>query len=627
MSSENTKSYEEILKDLESAFRKKVVAVRISDKIFDIKTTVKAGEAFEWIEAASPEGLETIRHSCAHLMAQAVQQLYPGVKVGIGPVIEHGFYYDFSYPDSFTPEDLVKIEKRMHAIAAKNIPIARRELGRDEAKRCFHDLGETFKLDVIDSIPSEDCLSVYQQGDFMDLCRGPHVPHTGHLKAFKLTKCSGAYWRGDANQPMLQRIYGTAWATEEDLQRHLTQLAERERRDHRRIGKVMDLFHTQKEAPGMIFWHANGWTLYGLLMQFMQQLYRDKYQEVRTPQLVSKELWEASGHWDMFHQNMFISESEKQEYAVKPMNCPCHVQIYNQELRSYRDLPLRLAEFGCCHRNEPSGTLSGLMRVRQFVQDDGHIFCSMDQIASEVKSFIKEAFNVYRIFGFEEIIIRLSTRPENRVGLEEHWDHAELALKNILDELEIPWELQPGEGAFYGPKVEFSLRDCLDRVWQCGTIQIDFSMPERLGASYIAADGQKERPVMLHRAILGSLERFIGILIEHHAGDFPLWMAPVQCVVLNISESSIEYCKEQVKKLRALGLRVELDVRNEKIGYKIREHVLRKVPYVLVAGAREVEDQTLNVRHKGESVTLSLDAWWTMIKDQCSIPVYDSNVE
>lgn len=621
MSLDGLMTYEKLLQDQRSDLRKKVVAVNVNGEVVDLRQAHVEGDVFQWVEESSKEGLDVIRHSCAHLMAQAVKQLYPHVKVCIGPVIENGFYYDFYHTDAFTPVDLIKIEKRMQAIAAKKIPIDRQEWSREEAKQCFEKLGETFKLEVIESISPDQVLTVYQQGDFLDLCRGPHVPHTGHLMAFKLMKCSGAYWRGDSGNAPLQRIYGTAWSCKEELEKYLLQLAERERRDHRRIGKAMDLFHTQKEAPGMVFWHAPGWVIYGQLMKFMQQMYVGKYQEVRTPQLAAKELWEASGHWDMFHQNMFITESEKQEYAVKPMNCPCHVQIYNQGLHSYRDLPLRLAEFGCCHRNEPSGTLSGLMRVRQFVQDDGHIFCSIDQIASEVKAFIHEAFDVYRIFGFTDIIVRLSTRPDKYVGLIENWDRAESALASILDQLEIQWELQPGEGAFYGPKIEFSLKDCLDRVWQCGTVQIDFSMPERLGAHYITADGQKEHPVMLHRAILGSLERFIGILIEHYAGEFPMWLAPVQCVVLNISENSIAYCRQQAEKLRALGMRVELDVRNEKIGYKIREHVLRKVPYVLVAGSKEVEEQTLNVRHQGESVTVSLEAWWATVKDQCGIPV------
>lgn len=612
------KSCEEELRSLSAEVQQKVVAVKIDGKVIDLRSNVE-GEK-QWVLASSLEGLEVLRHSCAHLLADAVKSLYPNVKVGIGPVIENGFYYDFDCEIAFTPEHLEKIEERMREIAAQKIKIERHVWSRNQARQYFADAAEVFKVEVIESIPESEDITVYKQGDFLDLCRGPHVLDVSYLKAFKLMKCSGAYWKGDSSRPMLQRIYGTAWSTQEELDAYLHQLSERERRDHRKIGKQMDLFHTQHEAPGMIFWHANGWTVYNLLMDFMRQIYLYDYQEVKTPQLVSRDLWELSGHWQMFQHNMFTSESEKQLYAVKPMNCPCHVQIYNYELRSYKDLPLRFGEFGCCHRNEPSGTLSGLMRVRQFVQDDGHIFCAIDQISDEVKKFIKDAFNVYKIFGFEEIIVRLSTRPESRVGSESDWDKAENALSSILDELGMDWELQPGEGAFYGPKIEFSLKDCLDRVWQCGTVQIDFSMPSRLSAVYIDKDGQKQNVVIVHRAILGSLERFIGILVEHYAGNFPLWLTPVQCVVANISDESVEYCKEITAVLREHGMRVNLDLRNEKIGYKVREHVLKKIPYIIIIGKKEVEKREISVRYQSETKTYSLDEWLMFVLQACSIP-------
>jgi threonyl-tRNA synthetase len=615
------------LKQLPKDQADKMVAAMYNDRYLDLDSSVPEDAILRWVEGGSSEGLDMIRHSSAHLLAHAVKALYPDAQVVIGPVIEHGFYYDFSYHRPFTPEDLDKIEQHMQSLAKKKMRILRLEMPREKLMEMFKDKGEHYKVEIIKSIPEGETISLYAQEDFSDVCRGPHVLHTGALGAFKLLKCSGAYWRGDAQNEMLQRIYGTAWATQADLEKYLTQLAERERRDHRRLGKVMNLFHTQKEAPGMVFWHAMGWTIYQTLMGFIRQMYRDKYQEVRTPQLVGRELWEASGHWELFQDNMFVSESEKHEYAVKPMNCPCHVQIYNQSIRSYRDLPYRLGEFGTCHRNEPSGTLSGLMRVRQFVQDDGHIFCTLDQIESEVRAFVKEAFSVYKVLGFEEVIVRLSTRPAMRVGQEADWDRAEASLEKILDAMGIAWELQPGEGAFYGPKLEFSLRDCLDRIWQCGTIQVDFSMPVRLGATYIAPTGQKETPVMLHRAILGSLERFIGILIEHYAGDFPLWLAPVQCVVLNITEKDAEYCQTQAKWLKDRAVRVEVDIREEKISYKIREHVLQKVPYIIVIGPKEAEAGLINVRYKGESTLTTLEDWWKSVQDQCNVPLCSTITE
>ena len=609
-----------LLKNMPAHEAKKIVAVMWEGKYLDVESLVPEHASLRWVLGASEEGLEIIRHSTAHLMAHAVKAMYPETQVVIGPVIDNGFYYDFSHPESFTPNDLEEIEKKMRVLARSNMPILRSEWQRAPLIASFLEKGEHYKVEIIKSIPEGETISLYTQEDFSDVCRGPHVLYSGVLQAFKLLKCSGAYWRGDAQNAMLQRIYGTAWSSEEDLQKYLTQLAERERRDHRRIGKVMDLFHTQKEAPGMVFWHAKGWTVYSELMRFIQQWYASKYQEVRTPQLVGRALWEASGHWDLFSENMFVSESEKQQYAVKPMNCPCHVQIYNQSIRSYRDLPYRLGEFGCCHRNEPSGTLSGIMRVRQFVQDDGHIFCTLDQIESEVRAFVKEAFEVYTLLGFTEVIVRLSTRPTMRVGQEEDWDRAEQALEAILDGLGLEWEVQPGEGAFYGPKLEFSLKDCLDRLWQCGTIQVDFSMPVRLGATYIAATGNKEVPVMLHRAILGSLERFIGILLEHYAGELPLWLAPVQCVILNITEKDIDYCASQRDWLKVRGLRVEVDGRVEKISYKIREHVMQKVPYIIVIGPKEAEAGLVSVRYKGENTLCTLEAWWMSVQDQCKMP-------
>jgi threonyl-tRNA synthetase len=556
-------------------------------------------------------GLEIIRHSTAHLLAMATQQLFPGVQVTIGPVIEDGFFYDFATGNSFSPEDLEKIEERMEQIVADDLPVERIVCSREKAVEIFRNMGETYKVQIIQELPEGEEISIYQQGAWMDLCRGPHVPSTGKLKAFKLTKVAGAYWRGDSSNTMLQRIYGTAWANKKQLKDHLNRLAEAEKRDHRKIGKQLGLFHTQEEAPGMVFWHPPGWTLYQTIEQYMRgaQLAHG-YQEIRTPQLVDISLWERSGHADKFGDDMFMLKAEEREFAVKPMNCPCHVQVFNQGLKSYRDLPLRLAEFGSCHRNEPSGSLHGIMRVRGFTQDDAHIFCTEEQIQPEVSAFIDFLHAVYEDFGFNEVIYRLSTRPEQRVGSDADWDRAEKALAEALDAQHLPWEELPGEGAFYGPKIEFSLKDCIGRVWQLGTVQVDFSMPGRLDAQYVAEDGSRQVPVMLHRAILGSFERFIGILIEHYEGMFPTWLAPTQAVVLNITDKQGQYAIKVEESLRNKGFRVISDLRNEKIGFKIREHTIQRVPYLLVVGDKEVESQTVAVRaRRGEDLgSMGLDA-------------------
>jgi len=574
-----------------------MIAGKVGGQLVDASFTMEANSDLAIITERDEEGLDVIRHSTAHLLAQAVKELFPSAQVTIGPVIDDGFYYDFAYEKTFTPEDLKSIEKRMGEIVARNLPLTRTIKSRDEAVTFFRDLGEEYKAKIIESIPADEDLSLYQQGDFTDLCRGPHVPSTGKLKAFKLTKLAGAYWRGDSSNEMLQRVYGTAWANKKDLKAYLHRIEEAEKRDHRKLAKQLDLYHTQEEAPGMVFWHDNGWTIYRQIEEYIRDvLYDNDYQEVRTPQLVDRSLWEKSGHWEKFSDDMFTTHVDNRDYAVKPMNCPCHVQIFNQGLKSYRDLPLRMAEFGSCHRNEPSGTLHGLMRLRNFVQDDAHIFCTEAQIQEEVSTFIDLLFNVYADFGFTEILIKLSTRPENRVGEDVLWDKAESALELALNDKGLDWQLQPGEGAFYGPKIEFSLKDCIGRVWQCGTIQVDFSMPGRLGAHYIAEDGSKQVPVMLHRAILGSLERFIGILIEEFAGRFPVWLAPIQAVIMNISDNQSEYVGKVEEILRNQGLRAKSDLRNEKIGFKIREHTLQRVPYLLVIGDREVTDNTVAVR-------------------------------
>ncbi|MGJ0485211.1 MAG: threonine--tRNA ligase [Methylomicrobium sp.] len=594
----------EVAQSIGSGLAKATLAGKVNDKLVDASTPIDQDVSLQIITAKDADGVDVIRHSTAHLLAQAVKQLFPDAQVTIGPVIENGFYYDFSYHRPFTPEDLEAIEARMQKLAAEDYQVTRSIMSRDEAVNYFRSLGEHYKAEIIESIPSDQALSLYNQGDFTDLCRGPHVPSTGKLTAFKLMKIAGAYWRGNSENEMLQRIYGTAWGDKKDLQAYLTRLEEAEKRDHRKLGKALDLFHTQEEAPGMVFWHEKGWTIYQQIEQYIREKLRvNGYGEVKTPQIVDRSLWEKSGHWDKFSAGMFTTHSENRDYAIKPMNCPCHIQIYNQGLKSYRDLPIRLAEFGSCHRNEPSGTLHGLMRVRNFVQDDAHIFCTEAQIQDEVSIFIDMLFDVYKDFGFDEVIIKLSTRPENRVGEDAVWDKAESALELALNNKGLKWDLQPGEGAFYGPKIEFSLKDCIGRVWQCGTIQVDFSMPGRLGATYIAEDSSRQTPVMLHRAILGSLERFTGILIEQYAGTFPVWLAPVQAVVLTIAERHDQYALETLKTFEKQGLRVKIDLRNEKIGFKIREHSMQRVPYLLIIGDKELEDRTITVRtQKGDNL-------------------------
>ena len=609
----------EVAKSIGSGLAKATLAGKVDGEMVDASYLIESDASVSIITAKDEEGLEVIRHSTAHLLAQATQMLYPEAQVTIGPVIDNGFFYDFAYKDGFSEGDLAKIEKNMKKLVKQSLKIERSEMSRDEAVEFFKAKGEHYKAEIIESIPADQTLSLYKQGDFIDLCRGPHVPSTSRLKAFKLMKLAGAYWRGDSNNEMLQRVYGTAWATKEDLEAHLHRLEEAEKRDHRKIGKTQDLFHMQEEAPGMVFWHEKGWTLYQIVEQYMRVVFRDNdYKEVHTPQLIDRTLWEKSGHWDKFGDAMFTTNSENRDYAVKPMNCPAHIQIYNQGLKSYRDLPLRLAEFGSCHRNEPSGTLHGIMRVRNFVQDDGHIFCRADQIQSEVSNFIDLTFDVYKHFGFDNVDIKLSTRPEKRVGSDEVWDRAEAALAEALDAKGIKWDLQEGEGAFYGPKIEFVLKDCLDREWQCGTLQVDFSMPERLDANYIAQDNSKQTPVMLHRAIVGSLERFVGILIEHYEGAFPSWLAPIQAVVLNISEKQLDFVKEVNKKLKKQGLRVISDLRNEKIGFKIREHSMQRYPYILVAGGREMENNEISVRKRGgeDLGSMSIEAFIKLVKEE-----------
>ncbi|MBL6987422.1 MAG: threonine--tRNA ligase [Methylobacter sp.] len=587
-----------------SGLAKATLAGKVNGNLVDAGTLIDQDATLQLITAKDDDGIAVIRHSTAHLLAQAVKQLFPSAQVTIGPVIENGFFYDFAYERPFTPEDLSAIEKKMAQLVAEDYPIHRSVLSRDEAVKFFKDQGEAYKAEIIESIPANEDLSLYEQGGFTDLCRGPHVPSTGKLKSFKLMKIAGAYWRGNSDNEMLQRIYGTAWGDKKELQAYLHRLEEAEKRDHRKLAKTLDLFHSQEEAPGMVFWHEKGWVIYQQVEQYIREKLRvNGYGEVKTPQVVDRSLWERSGHWEKFGDMIFTTHSENRDYAIKPMNCPCHVQIYNQGLKSYRDLPIRLAEFGSCHRNEPSGTLHGLMRVRNFVQDDAHIFCTEGQIQDEVSTFIDMLFDVYKDFGFEEVIIKLSTRPENRVGDDSVWDKAENALELALNTKALKWDLQPGEGAFYGPKIEFSLKDCIGRIWQCGTIQVDFSMPGRLDATYIAEDGSRQVPVMLHRAILGSLERFIGILIEQHAGTFPLWLSPVQVVILNITDRHTEYASQIMLDLEKQGIRVKLDLRNEKIGFKIREHSMQRVPYLVIIGDKELEQQSITVRtQKGDDL-------------------------
>jgi threonyl-tRNA synthetase len=605
-------SIAEIAADIGPGLAKAALAGKVGERLVDTSYVVDSDAEVSIVTAKDDDGVEIIRHSTAHLLAQAVKELFPEAQVTIGPVIEDGFYYDFAYKRGFTEEDLAAIEKRMKELAKKGERVERTVMKREEAVDFFRDMGEQYKAEIIEAIPRGEEISLYRQGEFIDLCRGPHVPDISHLKAFKLMKVAGAYWRGDSRNEMLQRIYGTAWGSKDALKEYLHRLEEAEKRDHRKLGRKLDLFHTQEEAPGMIFWHDRGWTIYRLVVDYIRKVLRENdYQEVHTPQVVDRSLWEKSGHWDKFREDMFTTHSENRDYAIKPMNCPCHVQIFNQGLRSYRDLPLRMAEFGSCHRNEPSGTLHGLMRLRNFVQDDAHIFCTDDQIQSEVSAFIDLLFRVYADFGFNEVIIKLSTRPEKRVGSDEVWDRAEHALERALNDKGLDWDLQPGEGAFYGPKIEFSLKDSIGRVWQCGTIQVDFSMPDRLGAHYVAEDSSKQVPVMLHRAILGSLERFIGILIEEHAGSLPAWLAPVQVSILPIADGQAEYARKVEKSLKNQGFRVESDLRNEKIGYKIREHTMQRTPYLLVVGQREAGEGTVAVRTRaGEDMgSMTLEAF------------------
>lgn len=612
----------DIARDIGTGLANAALAGKVNGKLVDTNFLIETDATLSIITERDPEGLEVLRHSCAHLLAHAVKSIYPTAQVTIGPVIEDGFYYDFAFERPFTPEDLEKFEAKMTELAAADLEVERSVLSRDEAIQLFNEMGERYKVQIIQDIPQAENLTFYRQGDFIDLCRGPHVPRTSKLKAFKLMKLAGAYWRGDSNNEMLQRIYGTLWTNKKDLTTYLTRLEEAEKRDHRKLGKKYNLFHLQEEAPGMVFWHPKGWSIYQTIEQYIRQtITQYGYQEVRTPQVLDRSLWERSGHWEMFSQEMFTMTTDDRTFAVKPMNCPCHIQIFNQGVKSYRDLPIRLAEFGCCHRNEPSGALHGIMRARSFVQDDAHIFCTDEQIQSEVSNFIALLFKVYKDFGFQEILVKLSTRPEKRVGSDEVWDKAENALEIALNNNELDWTLSPGEGAFYGPKLEFSLKDCLGRIWQCGTVQVDFSMPNRLGAQYVAEDNTKRIPVMIHRAILGSLERFIGILIEQYAGSFPVWLAPIQVTLMNISSTQHDYIEKWAQNLQKQGFRVSVDLRNEKIGFKIREHTVQRVPYLLVAGDREVENQTISVRtREGQDLGLfTLDEFVKKLSEDVSL--------
>ncbi len=590
----------EVARSIGAGLAKAALAGRVDGVLVDTSHRIEHDARVAIVTDRDADGLEIIRHSTAHLLAYAVKELFPDAQVTIGPVIENGFYYDFSYKRPFTPEDLERIEARMRELAAKDEAVSREVWDRDDAVRFFESIGEKYKAEIIGAIPAGERISLYREGAFVDLCRGPHVPSTGRLKVFKLMKLAGAYWRGDSKNEMLQRIYGTAWANQKEQDAYLHMLEEAEKRDHRRLGRELDLFHLQDEAPGMVFWHPKGWTVWQQVEQYMRRVYQDNgYQEVRCPQILDRSLWEKTGHWENYRENMFTTASENRDYAVKPMNCPGHVQVFKSDLRSYRDLPLRYGEFGSCHRNEPSGALHGIMRVRGFVQDDGHIFCTEQDILPECVAFTTLLQKVYADFGFDEIIYKVSTRPEKRIGSDEQWDKAERALMASLDRSGCPYEIQPGEGAFYGPKIEYSLKDALGRVWQCGTMQVDFFMPERLGAEYVAEDNARRTPVMLHRAIVGSMERFIGILIENHAGALPMWLAPLQAVVLSISEHQADYAQRVAQTLKKQGFRVEADLRNEKINYKIRQFSLQKVPYLLVVGDKEKQAGTVAVRARG----------------------------
>jgi len=613
-------SVQDVAASIGAGLAKAALAGKVDGELVDSSRVIDHDARLEIVTEKSPEALEVIRHSTAHLLAQAVQRLFPKAQVTIGPVIDNGFYYDFAFERQFTPEDLALIEAEMKKIVAEALPVSRSIMGRDEAVAYFRAKGEEYKAQIIESIPASEALSLYSQGEFTDLCRGPHVPNTSRLKSFKLMKVAGAYWRGDSNNEMLSRIYGTAWLNDKDLAAYLTQIEEAEKRDHRKIGKQLDLFHIQEEAPGLVFWHPKGWSIWQVVEQRMRKVYRDSgYQEVRCPQILDVSLWKKSGHWDNYKDNMFFTESEKRTYALKPMNCPGHVQVFNQGLRSYRDLPIRYGEFGACHRNEPSGALHGILRVRGFTQDDGHIFCTEDQIEAEVTAFHRQAMQVYAEFGFSDVQLKIALRPEPRLGDDATWDKAEEALRSALRAAGVEWQELPGEGAFYGPKIEYHLNDAIGRTWQLGTMQVDFMMPQRLGAEYVDEHSQKRHPVMLHRAIVGSMERFIGILIENHAGAFPPWLAPVQAVVLNITDAQAGFVNEVAQALVAKGFRVEADLRNEKIGYKIREHTLDKVPYLLVVGDREREAGAVAVRTRaGEDLgSMPISSFAERLESEC----------
>ena len=609
----------QVASSIGAGLAKAALAGRVDGKLVDTSHVIDADSRLSIVTDKDADGLDMIRHSTAHLLAFAVKSLFPDAQVTIGPVIDDGFFYDFAYKRPFTPEDLVAIEKKMAELAKQDIPVVRSVMPRDKAVTFFQEMGEAYKAEIIASIPSNEDISLYREGDFIDLCRGPHVPSTGKLKHFKLMKLAGAYWRGDSKNEMLQRVYGTAWAKKEDLEAYLHRLEEAEKRDHRRLSRQLDLLHMQEEAPGMVFWHPKGWVVWQQIEQYMRQKFVEYgYQEVRTPAVMDRSMWEKSGHWENYHENMFTTSSENRDYAVKPMNCPGHVQIFNSGLHSYRDLPMRLAEFGSCHRNEPSGALHGIMRVRGFTQDDAHIFCTEDQIEQEVADFIVMLEKCYADFGFTDVLVKLSTRPEKRVGTDESWDKAEAALAAALARNKLAYDLQPGEGAFYGPKVEFTLKDSIGRLWQCGTIQLDFNLPVRLGAEFVDEDNTRKPPVMLHRAILGSMERFIGILIEHHAGNFPLWLAPVHVMVMNISERQTEYAEKITQALRQAGIRAISDLSNNKITYKIREHSLQKLPYQVVVGDKEVETELVSVRARGNQDLgqMSLEALIARLKNE-----------
>ncbi len=612
----------EVAQSIGPGLAKAALAAKVDDRLVDLSFKLIDDAKLVLLTLKDNDSLDILRHSAAHLLAQAVKQLFPQAQVTIGPVIDDGFYYDFSFERSFTPDDLIAIEKRMKEIAKQSLPVIQRTMSRDEAVELFQSMGEKYKVELIKAIPDDEVLTAYEQGDFIDLCRGPHVPSTAFLKAFKLTKVAGAYWRGDSDNEMLQRIYGTAWADKSELKDYLHRLEEAEKRDHRLLAKKMDLYHMQEEAPGMVFWHPNGWTIFTEIQQYIRgKLKKFGYQEINTPIMADMTLWERSGHAEKFGDEMFSVSQDDRCFAIKPMNCPGHVQVFKQGIHSYRDLPLRLAEFGCCHRNEPSGSLHGLMRVRGLTQDDAHVFCTQDQIASEVDALLSMVYEFYQDFGFDDITVKLSTRPEKRIGSDQIWDLAEQSLADVLNKRGVTWEEQPGEGAFYGPKIEFTLFDCLRRAWQCGTVQLDFSMPDRLGATYIDASGNKQTPVMLHRAIIGSFERFIGVLLEHYEGKLPVWLAPVQVVVMTITDKQHEFAQEVVNKLKKSGFRAQTDLRNEKIGYKIREHTISRIPYLVILGDQELSGQHLTIRtlDTKKMLTLSVPEFTQRLSDDIEL--------